>query len=200
MRSRGLPLNMNGTEGPQAGKIRRFAEKLEERGLTVRFLDERLTTKRVTQTLISADMRRDKRKNVVDMLAAQQILQDFMDAGGWREEPEPADEEYYEGVFHMADNRNFNEEELMGEVTLVDEEGQEVVFEHLLTLEMNGKQYICLAPTESAGDIDEDELVILRIDQDADGNDVYVTIDDDEELDDAFEAYLNIVEADENDD
>ena len=50
---------------------------------------------------------------------------------------------------------------------------------------------------EPDDDIAEDELVILRIDTDEDGNDAYVTIDDDEELDDVFEKYLEIAEADE---
>ena len=47
-------------------------------------------------------------------------------------------------------------------------------------------------------DVGEDELVILKIETDEDGNDTYVSVDDDEELDDVFEAYLEIAEADED--
>lgn len=51
--------------------------------LKVRFQDERLTTRSATRALIEGHMRREKRKEVVDMLAATLILQTFLDAGGW---------------------------------------------------------------------------------------------------------------------
>ena len=191
----GLPVNMNGTEGPKAMNVRGFAKRLEELGLNVRFSDERLTTSRVTRTLLEADVRRAKRRDVVDMLAAQEILQGFMDAGGWTEK------KHMGGAYHMSDrDRTEGTEEFDSEVTLVDEDGAEVRFEHLMTLEHNGKQYICLAPLEEMEDVDEDEIVILRIDTDEDGNDVYVTPDDEEEIDDVFEKYVEIAEADEEDD
>ena len=77
----GLPRNMDGSEGFQAQRVRRFAEKLAAGGFEIRFQDERMTTKQATGVLLEADMRRGKRKNVVDMLAATYILQSFMDAG-----------------------------------------------------------------------------------------------------------------------
>ena len=82
-------------------------------------------------------------------------------------------------------------------IELVDEEGNEVNFEHLMTLEHEGKAYICLVPVEPMDDVEEDELVIMRIETDEEGNDFYATIDDDDELDAVFERYLEIVEADE---
>ena len=82
-------------------------------------------------------------------------------------------------------------------VELVDDEGNEIAFEHLMTLEHNGKAYICLIPAEPMEDVEEDELVILRIETDADGNDFYATIETDEELNEVFEKYLEIAEADE---
>ena len=83
-------------------------------------------------------------------------------------------------------------------VELIDEDGKEVRFEHLMTLEHNGSNYICLVPLDPMEDVGEDELVILKIETDEDGNDTYVSVDDDEELDDVFEAYLEIAEADED--
>ena len=83
-------------------------------------------------------------------------------------------------------------------VALVDEDGNEVEFEHLMTLEHEGTAYICLVPVEPMDDVAEDELVIMRIESDEDGNDIYVTIDDDSELDAVFEKYLEIAEADED--
>ena len=82
-------------------------------------------------------------------------------------------------------------------VELVDEDGNDVRFEHLMTLEHEGRAYICLAPAEPMEDVEEDELVIMRIETDEDGNDMYATIDDDAELDAVFEKYLEIAEADE---
>ena len=82
-------------------------------------------------------------------------------------------------------------------VELVDEDGNEVAFEHLMTLEHNGKAYICLIPAEPMDDVDEDELVIMRIETDAEGNDYYATVDTEEELNEVFEKYLEIAEADE---
>ena len=83
-------------------------------------------------------------------------------------------------------------------VTLENEDGNEVRFEHLMTLEHNGGIYICLVPVDPMEDVAEDELVIMRIEQTDDGQDVYVTIDDEDELNGVFEKYLEIAEADED--
>ena len=81
----GLPRSLDGSEGYQAQRVRAFAALLEDAGLTVRFWDERLTTVSATRVLLEADVRRSKRKQVVDKLAACYILQSFMDAGGWKD-------------------------------------------------------------------------------------------------------------------
>ena len=80
----GLPRSLSGEEGPQAQRVRAFAEKLAAAGLEIRFQDERLTTVSATRVLLEADVRRSKRKQVVDKLAACYILQSFLDAGGWK--------------------------------------------------------------------------------------------------------------------
>lgn len=76
----GLPIQMNGTEGIAAEKIRAFAEAL---GAYCRqemvFHDERLTTAQAQRVLIGADVRRKKRKGVIDKMAAQLILQGYID-------------------------------------------------------------------------------------------------------------------------
>ncbi len=190
----GLPRTLEGREGHQAERVRAFARRLLLFGLKVRFQDERLTTRSATRALIEGNMRRERRKEVVDMLAATLILQTFLDAGGW---PEEKTDISGKKVYAMSDGKEFNMEQ-DNIVELIDEEGKEVSFEHLMTLEHNGKAYVCLAPVEPDDDIGEDELVILRIEAGEDGNDAYVTIDDDEELDDVFEKYLEIAEADED--
>ena len=76
----GLPLNMDGSEGPRAQSTRAFARNLAKLvDIPIAFWDERLSTSAVTRTLIEADIRRDKRAQVVDKLAAAYILQGALD-------------------------------------------------------------------------------------------------------------------------
>ncbi|WP_439815174.1 Holliday junction resolvase RuvX [Zavarzinia sp. CC-PAN008] len=76
----GLPLNMNGTEGPRSQATRAFAANLlKERDVTIAFWDERLSTAAVTRTLLEADASRARRSEVVDKLAAAYILQGVLD-------------------------------------------------------------------------------------------------------------------------
>lgn len=77
----GLPKNMNDTEGPRALLSREFKEKLERRtGLEVHLYDERLTTVEADNIMIEAGIRRENRKEYVDMIAAQIILQDYLNS------------------------------------------------------------------------------------------------------------------------
>jgi len=77
----GLPLNMDGSEGPRAQSTRAFARNLAQKTpLPVVFWDERLSTSAVTRMLIEADTRRERRTEVVDKLAASYILQGFLDS------------------------------------------------------------------------------------------------------------------------
>ena len=76
----GLPKNMDGSVGFQAEKVRAFAGKLTEGGLTVEFQDERLSTVSAHQALIEGGMRREERKGTVDKVAAAVILQQYLDA------------------------------------------------------------------------------------------------------------------------
>lgn len=72
----GLPLNMDGSEGPRAQSTRAFARNLAQKiAIPIVFWDERLSTAAVTRMMIDADVRRDKRAQVVDKLAASYILQ-----------------------------------------------------------------------------------------------------------------------------
>ncbi|MCX7709900.1 MAG: DUF1292 domain-containing protein [Clostridia bacterium] len=77
-------------------------------------------------------------------------------------------------------------------VVLLDENGEEVEFEHLDTIEMNGNEYVVLLPldqeTEDSDD-EIDEVIILKIEHGDDGEDSFVTVDDDDELDAVFEEF-----------
>jgi len=78
----GLPLNMNGTEGPQAVNIRKFVEEMQKiiPEIPVEFWDERLSTVAAERTLIEADVSRAKRKDVINHMAAVQILQGYLES------------------------------------------------------------------------------------------------------------------------
>jgi putative pre-16S rRNA nuclease len=77
----GYPLNMDGTIGSQADKVKAFAEALSLRlGLSLVLWDERLTTAEARKVLIGGGMRREKRKGVIDQMAAMLLLQSYLDA------------------------------------------------------------------------------------------------------------------------
>jgi putative Holliday junction resolvase len=77
----GLPVNMDGSEGPRCQSVRQFAVNLLGFvDLPIAFWDERLSTVAVTRTLLEADMSRKRRAEVVDKMAAAYILQGALDA------------------------------------------------------------------------------------------------------------------------
>ena len=80
----GLPVNMNGTEGPKAERVRRLAELVEGLApdLALALMDERMTTMAAHRFLNETETRGKKRRGVVDTLSAQIILQNALDALG----------------------------------------------------------------------------------------------------------------------
>lgn len=76
----GLPLNMNGTEGDRVSKTKSFGNVLEKVAeIPVVYKDERLTTVQVERVFEQANVRKDKRKEIVDKTAAVLILQSYLD-------------------------------------------------------------------------------------------------------------------------
>ncbi len=75
----GLPLNMDGSEGERAKLHREFGKALEDfSGVKVYFIDERLTSAEAEEILIQSGVRREKRKELIDKISAQIILQTFL--------------------------------------------------------------------------------------------------------------------------
>ncbi len=77
----GLPKNMNGSIGFQGEKVIKFCDDLKQvlqDGIKIEFIDERLTTVLANNFMLEADMSRKKRRNIVDKIAAQIILQDYL--------------------------------------------------------------------------------------------------------------------------
>jgi putative holliday junction resolvase len=75
----GLPLDMRGTEGAAATRVRAFAERAATHlALPLEFWDERFTTVAAERVLLEADMSRRRRREVVDKVAATLILQGYL--------------------------------------------------------------------------------------------------------------------------
>lgn len=76
----GMPLNMDGTKGQSAQKVAEFVEALSSMlDVPIATYDERLSTKESEKFLISSDVSRKKRRRVIDTMAAQLILQSYLE-------------------------------------------------------------------------------------------------------------------------
>ena len=76
----GLPVNMDGTEGPRCQSARQFGANLSEKtDIPIGFWDERLSTQAMERHLIAQDVSRKRRAEVIDKMAAQYILQGALD-------------------------------------------------------------------------------------------------------------------------
>ena len=76
----GLPLTLRGETGPQAKKVEAFAQALRRKtDVPVEFVDERLTTAQGERALLETGASRKQRKAAIDQVAAQLILQQFLD-------------------------------------------------------------------------------------------------------------------------
>lgn len=85
----GLPLNMDGSEGPQAAAARDFGARLAAIGLQVDFVDERLTSWQAAEQLAAEGRRPTRGSGEVDSAAARLILQEYLDS---LPEPRPSQE------------------------------------------------------------------------------------------------------------
>lgn len=87
-------------------------------------------------------------------------------------------------------------------IVLYDEEGNETEFEIIATLEVNDIEYAILLPTDAEGEelqSDEvEEVYVLRIEQDENGDDVLVGIEDEDELNQVIEAYEELIQEESN--
>jgi putative holliday junction resolvase len=86
----GLPLTLNGGDGPRTQSVRQFARNVvAQRDLPLALWDERLSTAAVTREMIAADMTRKRRAEIVDRVAAAYILQGCLDFLGSATLPDP---------------------------------------------------------------------------------------------------------------
>lgn len=82
-------------------------------------------------------------------------------------------------------------------IVLIDDEGNEVEFEFLTTIDMDEKEYVVLLPIEennTGEDMETEEVVILKIEQDKEGEDTFASIEDEDELNKVFEEFKKVME------
>ena len=186
----GLPLNMDGSEGFQAQKVRDFCARLEQAGLKVIFQDERLSTVSAEDVLIEGGVSRSGRRQVVDKVAAAVILRQWLESQK-KEEPTMSDQiGSNPEPFDPEDEINaLNEGDI---IEMIGDDGETVSFIFVDALEYEGNVYLALAEPE-----EDDAVFFLRFEQDEDGNDVYNAPD--EALEDIlFEKFTEMRAGSEN--
>ncbi|MBQ4436857.1 MAG: Holliday junction resolvase RuvX [Clostridia bacterium] len=191
----GLPRNMDGSEGFQAEKVRRFMQVLIDQGVPVAWMDERLTTVSAQRALIEGGVRREDRKKSVDKVAAAVILQAWLDNAQNEKEKETManDEEI------LRPDEEPEEEEVPDVIELTDEDGATTRFEYITTIDHEGTLYIALMPIEDEENADDENgyVVFMQIEQDEQGEDYYVSVDDDALVDVLFEKLTQMLDEEE---
>ena len=156
------------------------------------------------QALIEGGMRRDRRRSHVDKVAAAVILQRYLDTINQQNaRSDPGGEVPMTDDFNGMNAEDMEENQI---IELTDEEGVTSRFEYLTTIDHEGKLYVVLMLIDEEADDDEDEddgeVIILEIQKDENGEDVYATVEDEAVSDAVFEEFLQIVaeqeEADED--
>ena len=181
----GLPLNMDGTEGFQAQKVKLLCQQLEKAGFTVYYQDERLTTVTAEEALLEDNMHRAERKQNVDKVAAAIILQQWLDT----QKAAPAEQVYESEEQTMEENNNVFE--------LIDDEGNAVAFELLANLELEGKEYIALTPADT-DDEEECEVIMMSIETDENGEEYYDMVEDEDLQERLFNDFLKLIDESED--
>ena len=90
----------------------------------------------------------------------------------------------------MAEKENIVDEEQDEIIVLQDEDGKEIEFNHIATLDYNDEWYIYLQPVELEDGMEDDEMFIFKIEEDKDGNDLFNPVEDEDLLQKLYEEYL----------
>ena len=82
-------------------------------------------------------------------------------------------------------------------IEMVDEEGNALRFEHLLTFEEEDTFYIAFTPIEKMGEFAEGDVLIMRVEDDVEGGDLYLPVESEEELDHLWKVFQQLYYEDE---
>ena len=185
----GLPLNADGSESEQTGKVRRFAALLAAcTPLPVVFEDERCTTTEAEGVLIAGGVRREKRKESIDSIAASYILEGYLNKT--KKERTMSEEK----KLHEAECDC--EEEESNLVELIDDESKTHKCYHIGTIEYKDGWYAFFQSAEE-GEEETDEVTILQIVGD-EGSEELVPVEDEKLLDEVFDEFCRVMEEDDD--
>ena len=183
----GLPINADGTPSVQTERTERFVSALmQETTIPVVFEDERYTTREARRDLVQMGIsaKKDKKKKNIDSLAAAYILEGYL-----------SKIKKGENVMMKEERNDYDEENNI--VELVDEEGNTLRYEHLMTFEYRGGWYCAFTPEEAPeaeGDEDEgEEVAIFRLTGEEDDEHLEI-IEDEHLLDEVFAEFCNLYE------
>ena len=180
-----LPVNNDGTEAVQTVKARRFIEALKEAtALPVICEDERFTTQMAHETLISEGMRREKRKNYVDALAAANILDGYL--GRIKKDSKGADAMEKDKTIPEEQENLSPEEEQDDIIELIDDDDNVIKFKLMDVTEYKGEKYALLLAAEPNEAVGDDEVAIFRYKEE---EGMLEPIEDDALLDEVWEFY-----------
>lgn len=189
----GLPLHLSGQESQQSAFTRNFAEGLAQRsGLPLYYADERYTSKVAERVLQSAGIRRERRKEYIDKMAATLILQGFMELN-----------ENERGTQQMENDEIMQSQEAPEIIELEDENGDVIRMELIMPVDFEDEVYLALMPEGLSENDDEDAYVVfmhvVRGEEEED-DDILEPVEDEALLDKLFAELENVMEEDEFDD
>ena len=85
-------------------------------------------------------------------------------------------------------------------ITIIDEDGQEFSLEVIESMDYNGKSYMSFLPADMSEDDPDFGFVLLRVVEDENGDEVFESIDDEDELNDVYERFMVLLYGDEDED
>lgn len=186
----GMPVNTDGTESEQTEKTRRFIDAL--RGATdlpIELEDERFTTAEARETQMISGVKRDRRKQTVDSIAASFILESYLKRKKNQEKEKIMKDE--------IKTEEYEEEEHI--VELEDEEGNSEKYLHIGTIEYRGEWYCFFQKAEPETEEEEDEVVMFRLEGEGEEKRL-ATLDDEQLMDEVFAEFCHQFEEYENSD
>jgi len=165
----GYPRNMDGSEGFRCEKTREFKARLERRfDIPVILWDERLSTAGAQRNL--AHLTREKRKSIIDKMAAVFILQGYLDYMYLQQNLQMKKEKEYTNMSDNEKNENLNEfdeefDDAYESVTLVDEDGTESEYLIVDSIEDDGISYFLLIAEEDEDNETADAIILKEIEE-----------------------------------
>ncbi|MEG1559477.1 MAG: DUF1292 domain-containing protein [Clostridia bacterium] len=95
-------------------------------------------------------------------------------------------------------SERIDDENIFDEVVLLDEDGKEAHFDHVMTFLYEKERYVALMPLDEDSGLSDDEVLILKIET-RNGEDIYVPVENDILLDEVFNEFISLLEDDDDD-